>query len=150
MSARNGSAMMYLSSRTVYIKTISTGKWKAGINSEEHSTARNATSQLKHTCFHYPSEQSKIVLYKWKNKHQTTSHIKWQFQLYSPKKITVLQVPFFLIFNKHEFLISVGITGLLLDTTAPHTLSNDEPVEVSRTQNNTGHETKTEVHLYDI
>jgi len=50
----------------------------------------------------------------------------------------------------YEFLISIGITGMVLDTTAPHTLSNDEPVEVSRTHNNKGHETKTEVHLYDI
>ena len=49
----------------------------------------------------------------------------------------------------YEFLISVGVRGMLLDTTAPHTLSN-EPVEVSRTHNNKGHETKTEVHLYDI
>jgi hypothetical protein len=55
-----------------------------------------------------------------------------------------------IIFNKHEFLISVGITRMLLDTTAPHTLSNDEPVEVSRTQNNKGHVTKTEVHPYGI
>jgi len=50
----------------------------------------------------------------------------------------------------YEFLISIGITGMLLDTTEPHTLSNDEPVEVSRTRNNKAHETKTEVHLYDI
>jgi hypothetical protein len=48
----------------------------------------------------------------------------------------------FLIFNKHEFLNSVGITGMLLDTTAPHTLSNDKLVEVSQTQNNRRHETK--------
>ena len=149
MSAWNASAMMYLSSRTVYIKTISRGRRKANIYSEEHSTARNVTSQLNHTCFHYPSKQSKNVLYKWKNKHQTTSHIKWQFQLHSPKKSQRYKFNF-LMSNKHGFLISVGITGMLLDTTAPHTLINDEPVEVSRTQNNTGHETKTEVHLHDI
>jgi hypothetical protein len=133
MSARNASAMMYLSSRTVYTKTISTGRRKASIYSEEHSTARNVTSLLKHTCFHYPSKQSKNVLYKWKNKHQT-SHIKLEFQLDSPKKSCYKF--HFLIFNKHEFLISDEITNMLLDTTAPHTLSNDEPAEVSRTQNN--------------
>jgi hypothetical protein len=41
-------------------------------------------------------------------------------------------VPFFKIFYKHEFLIPVGITGMLPDTRAPHThtlsLSNDEKV----------------------
>jgi hypothetical protein len=141
--------MMYLFSRIVYIKTISRGRRKAGITSEEHSTARNTTSQLKHTCFHYPSEQSKNVFTNGKIniKQRVTSNDSFSYTLRKKSQCYKIYIFFF---NKHEFLISVGITGLLLDTTAPHTLSNDKPVEVSRTQNNTGHETETEVHLYDI